>query len=139
MKLLSATPMDIIVTHLPGVRQSIKDHRDVVYERAKGNLEEARASTTHSKIIGPGHLTRVTKTDGEVDMFVNLEAPNALAIEFGHAPSGVFDPASYGSITKAPHGLYILTRAIGQEGKAMASSGFVSDDGVFSRRSDRDE
>jgi hypothetical protein len=86
--------------------------------RAKQNLARARASTRWTKIYGPAHLTRITTTSGvgeygHLDYLVHLEAPNPMAIEFGHGPSGVFGPTGeLGHIeTKAPMGLYILTRA----------------------------
>jgi hypothetical protein len=43
---------------------------------------------------------------------VTLEAPNAMAIEFGHAPSGVFA----GTATRPPRGLYILGKSSGLAG-----------------------
>lgn len=92
--------------------------------KARANLARARSSTRWHKIYGPGHLTHVnaTRADGEygdIDYLVNLEAPNAMAIEFGHQPSGVFGPGgSLGHLdTKAPEGLYILSRAAGLTGR----------------------
>jgi hypothetical protein len=114
--LMAMTPMDLVVSHMAGVQGALDVVQETVYEKAKANLAEARASTTHSKIIGPSHLTKITKSKGEVDRFVNMEAPNPMSIEFGHAPSGYFDPEKYGKITKAPMGLYILTKASGVGG-----------------------
>lgn len=86
--------------------------------RAKANLSEARGSTRWHKIFGPGHLTWIDSTQssgkyGDIDYLVTLHAPNAMAIEFGHDPSGVFGPdGMYGHLdTKAPDPLYILIRA----------------------------
>jgi hypothetical protein len=82
--------------------------------RAAMNLRVARATTPHMKIADPAHLTGTDKGGGKIDSWFSLTAPNpsnAMAIEFGHYPSGVFDPERYGRITKAPAGLYILTRA----------------------------
>lgn len=45
---------------------------------------------------------------------VVLVAPDALALEYGHAPSGHFA----GTATKAPAGTYILHRAADLPGKA---------------------
>lgn len=79
--------------------------------RARGNLMAARASTPHRKILGPAGLTGTDKGGGKVDSWFSLTGTNAMAIEFGHFPSGYFAPAKYGKVTKAPAGLYILTRA----------------------------
>jgi hypothetical protein len=114
-KLIGQKPMNIVVSHLDEVRDAVHDEARVVEGRARGYLEEARGSTRWHKIYGPDHLTRVTLTQGDTDSFVNLEAPNPMAIEFGHEPSGVFGPGGeLGHIkTRAPHGLYILTHATG--------------------------
>jgi hypothetical protein len=112
-QLWSQKALDTHVSHLEGVRHAVHDEAKKIHEKAEGNLEGARASTTHTKIKGPTGTTQVTLTQGETDSFVNLEGDDPMAIEFGHAPSGVFDPLTYGKVTKAPHGLYILTRAAG--------------------------
>jgi hypothetical protein len=91
--------------------------------RSEARLAAARASTDHTKIYGPAHLTRVTVTHGDVDSYINLEAPNPMAIEFGHFPSGYFDPEKFGRITKAPSGLYIITIGSGAGGSMSISSG----------------
>ena len=111
--LIGNRAMNHVVSHLPEVVQAVSDENDKVYDRAKANLAAARASTQWHKIYGPDHLTRVTKSHGDIDSFTNLEAPNPMAIEFGHQPSGVFGPGGkYGHIqTKAPEGLYIITKA----------------------------
>jgi len=49
----------------------------------------------------------IETADGGVDAYTILHAPNAMALEFGHAPSGVFK----GTATKPPAAEYILTRA----------------------------
>lgn len=97
--------------------------------RARGNLAAVRASTGWHKIHGPDHLTRVTAESGGVDHYVILEAPNPMAIEFGHAPSGVFA----GTPTRAPHGLYILTAAAGL-GKSTAVSSGGRKKGTYRKR-----
>lgn len=113
VRLIGNKAMNHVISHLPGVVQAVRDENDEIYDRARANLAAARASTQWSKIVGPDHLTRVTKSHGDVDAFTNLEAPNAMAIEFGHQPSGVFGPGGrYGHLdTKAPEGLYIITKA----------------------------
>lgn len=111
--LIGQKAMNTVVSHHSETHAAIHKETGELETRAKANLDGARSSTRWHKIFGPGHLTDVTKSFGDVDGFVNLEAPNPMAIEFGHAPSGVFGPdGSLGHIhTKAPDGLYILTRA----------------------------
>lgn len=113
--LISEKAMNTVVSHLDEVTGRVRKEADAVADAAKANLEEARASTRWHKIIGPGHLTNVDSSHGEVDAFANLNAPNPMAIEFGHQPSGVFGPGGrYGDTkTKAPEGLYILHKASG--------------------------
>jgi hypothetical protein len=122
VRLIGEKAMNTVVSHLPGVVGAVREERDEVATRAEGNLAAARASGTE-KISGPEHVTRITTTDGEVDAFVNMEGTDPMAIEFGHFPSGFFDPETYGRVTKAPHGLYILTRAAGLGGATGISSG----------------
>jgi len=109
VRLIGKKAMHIVVSHIDGVKSAVHDEAKTVGRRAEANLTEARSSTHWRKIHGPSHLTRVTVTQGDVDSFANLEAPNAMAIEFGHEPSGYFA----GTNTRPPHGLYILTRAAG--------------------------
>lgn len=113
VNLIGQKAMNIVVSHHEDTNAAIHKETGELEIRAKANLSEARSSTRWHKIHGPDHLTQVTKSFGDVDGFVNLEAPNPMAIEFGHSPSGVFGPGgSLGHIkTKAPDGLYILTRA----------------------------
>lgn len=104
-----------------------------VENRARGNLSEARSSTEWFKIADPGHQTEIGAAQdtsgkyGSIDYYVYMEAykQGAMALEFGHAPSGVFGPG--GQLehipTRAPHGLYILTRAAGLGGLTSVSSG----------------
>lgn len=105
--------MNYVVSHLDEVRAGVKKEAEKIGEKAKANLAAARASTTHTKISGPSHITAISVTEDEVDSLVNMDGEDPMAIEFGHAPSGYFAPGSYGKVTKAPHGLYILTRAAG--------------------------
>jgi hypothetical protein len=112
-----------VVAHLPGVVHEMRSEADEVADRAKANLAAARASTQWEKIHGPDHLTKITRTNGSVDAYVNMEAPSPESIEYGHYPSGVFDPEKYGRVTKAPQGLYILTGAAGFGGQTAISTG----------------
>lgn len=115
VKLIGNKAMNTVVSHLDGVKRSVRDEAKGVEDAGKALLEAARASTRWHKIIGPSHLTFVDSSQGEVDAFANLTAPNPMAIEFGHEPSGVFGPGGrYGDTkTKAPEGLYILHKAAG--------------------------
>ena len=103
-----------------------------VEAKARGNLRAARSTTEWTKIADPDGLTHVgAATDsgkyGDLDYYVYMEAykQGAMALEFGHAPSGVFGPdGAYAHVkTRAPHGLYILTRAAGLGGLTSVSSG----------------
>ncbi|QBJ00210.1 hypothetical protein SEA_PHARAOH_21 [Mycobacterium phage Pharaoh] len=105
---------------------TIKAVRDAAKEggrRSKARLDAARASSDHTKIYGPSHVTGVTVTHGDLDSFINLEGTDPMAIEFGHFPSGYFAPEKYGRITKAPTGLYIITIGSGAGGSMSISSG----------------
>lgn len=73
--------------------------------RARANL--AAANTT-SRISKEGYFpAKIETSEHDVDCFTTLHAPNAMALEFGHSPSGFFA----GTKTKAPDPTYILTRA----------------------------
>lgn len=81
--------------------------RDNVTTRARGNLD-AQKSTT--RITEKDYFPAEIEEDDSpslVDYFTVLHAPNAMALEFGHAPSGWFE----GTDTKPPAATYILTRA----------------------------
>jgi Family of unknown function (DUF5403) len=115
VQLISRKAMNLVVSHHDGVRGKVHEEAKGIEAAAKAGLEEARASTRWHKIHGPAHLTSVSSSQGEVDAFANLNAPNPMAIEFGHAPSGVFGHCgALGHLkTKAPEGLYILHKAAG--------------------------
>uniref|UniRef100_A0AAU8GRG7 Head-to-tail connector protein n=1 Tax=Mycobacterium phage BabyBack TaxID=3158877 RepID=A0AAU8GRG7_9CAUD len=86
-------------------RREVKKVRDGVTRRAKRNLAEADKT---SRITLAGYFpASITEQDGDVDFHTILNAPNAFALEFGHAPSGFFA----GTDTKPPDPEYILTRA----------------------------
>jgi len=96
-----------LIANMPGVGRATYDAAKRGERLAHANLEQARATTTHHKIYGPDHLTRTDARRDHPDATFSLIAPDALAIEFGHDPSGVFA----GTDTKSPDGLYILIRA----------------------------
>jgi len=114
----------------PKVARAIEDAAVKIGVRAENNLQSARAATTHVKIDGTGKQTEIDlekAPDQPLDWLVYMRAggkdPDAIAIEYGHYPSGFFAPERYGKITKAPAGLYILTRAAGLDGSMSISSG----------------
>jgi len=78
-----------------------------VYDRAEFLLATARATTNwvkHDK--SRAHITKIKKRRVDVDGYVWMEGDNAVAIEYGHRPSGAYSDAP-----TAPSGLYIITRA----------------------------
>lgn len=76
-----------------------------ITRRARTNL--ARAKTT-SRITLEGYFpAEIENLEGDIDHYTNLHAPNAMALEFGHSPSGFFA----GTDTKPPAATYILIRA----------------------------
>jgi hypothetical protein len=111
-RLIGKKALHLVVSHLDGVKHEVHQAAKHVGDKADAALTEARASTQWHKIYGPDHLTRIVVEQGDVDSFVTLEAPNAMAIEFGHAPSGVFA----GTATRPPRGLYILGKSSGLAG-----------------------
>jgi hypothetical protein len=94
-----------VAARLKETRDAVKDERGKVTKRAKRNL----ASQNNTERITPeGYFpANISEVDGDVDFHTVLNAPNALALEFGHDPSGFFA----GTRTKAPDPTYILTRA----------------------------
>ena len=93
--------------HHVKTRAAVKHHTEKIQRKAERLLANARASSKTHKYFGPDGLTDIEVEYVDVDAFVFMEAPNAMAIEFGHQPSGVFK----GTNTDAPEGLYIITRA----------------------------
>lgn len=110
-------------SHHTKTQRNIRQHTNGLKFRASARLAAARSSTDHEKIYGPSHLTEISSDHDDVDGYVHMTAPNAMAIEYGHFPSGYFAPEKYGKITKAPHGLYILTGAAFLGGQMSISSG----------------
>ncbi|QFG10392.1 tail completion or Neck1 protein [Mycobacterium phage Anthony] len=76
-----------------------------VEHRARINLLRANKS---ERITATGYFPAfIDSAEKGESVFIYLNAPNPVALEFGHMPSGVFA----GTDTKAPEGLYILIRA----------------------------
>lgn len=120
-------------SHASETKREIRSETNKLENRAEDILTSVRASTQWHKIVGPSGQTTITSEMADVDGYVHLNADNAMAIEFGHDPSGVFGPGRskryssqfedgvgyvasqvgrYGRTeSKAPEGLYILTRA----------------------------
>lgn len=118
--------------HNGETQRAVRDLKDEVETNASRNLTSARATTGWEKIADPEHQTKIGSDRGvgkygAVDYIVWMEAykQGAMALEFGHAPSGVFGPGGkYADVvTRAPHGLYILTRAAGLAAPMSVSSG----------------
>lgn len=86
-------------------RAAIRRENRKVEVKATVNLAEANKTT---RITPKGYFPAEIETaDNGVDEFTILHAPNAMALEFGHAPSGFFE----GTDTKPPAAEYILTKA----------------------------
>lgn len=115
VRLIGDNAMNQIISHLGEVKRGVHREAEAVGDAAEANLRTVRGTTRWRKIHGPGHLTSIEATQHDVDSTVDLVAPNPMAIEFGHAPSGVFgEDGALGHIkTKAPEGLYILHKAAG--------------------------
>ncbi len=114
--LIGWTPMNIVVSHLAPVKAEVRAKNQEIAARAEANLAAANET---SRITPKDYFpARIETEDHEVDSFTSLVAPNAMALEFGHAPSGVFGPdGRYGHIkTKPPEGRYIVSRAAGLAG-----------------------
>lgn len=99
----------------PAIRQEAME----IKTRAEVFLQMSRPAIK----IGsdPNGLTDIGTTRDEYDWLVWMEGQknSAMAIEMGHQPSGVFSP---GDGSRAPRGLYILTRASGAFGGDYGST-----------------
>lgn len=91
-------------------RREVKKQNTLVEVKAMVNL----AMTDHTPRIAmhkdPDDAyfpAEIETAEGGVDCYTILHAPNAMALEFGHAPSGFFA----GTATRPPAAEYILTRA----------------------------
>lgn len=114
-RLIGEKALNTVVAHIDGVHDALRDQAIETEAIAKRRLESARATTEWVKLADPDHLTEINVTEGDIDFFVNMEGykQGPMAIEFGHAPSGIFGPGGkFGHVkTKAPYGLYIMTGA----------------------------
>jgi len=89
---------------------AVARHNEKVTAAAKANL----AATKHTPRLAEAKDSadiyfpaEIESSEHDVDCFTTLHAPDAMALEFGHAPSGYFK----GTKTRPPAGTYILTRA----------------------------
>ena len=90
---------------LKETKRALRRENRMVYGRARSNLAAANKT---SRVTQTGYFPAYIDTaENDVDMYTMLNAPNAMALEFGHDPSGVFA----GTDTKPPDPEYILTRA----------------------------
>lgn len=91
--------------HHVETHRAVRQVRAMVEVKARTNLAEANSTT---RVTLKGYFPAEIETeDGATDYYVVLHAPNAMALEFGHAPSGVFE----GTDTRPPAAEYILTKA----------------------------
>jgi hypothetical protein len=115
-----------LVRSVPGIKREVKAEAKKVEIRAETNLQAARAASTHTRIEPTPIKTEIKLEPAPgrmgADWLVSLYAPNAFALEYGHYPSGYFDPLKYGTITKSPSGLYILNRAAGFPAQNIVSA-----------------
>lgn len=86
-------------------KRALRKYNRQVEGMARANL--AQANDTQRITLEGYFPAEIETAEHDVDMFTILHAPNAMALEFGHAPSGWFA----GTDTKPPDPEYILTRA----------------------------
>lgn len=100
VKLIGEKAMNRVVSHLEGVHHAVGDAARRVEVQA-----ERRLAMHHD--TGAAHITR---TEGDVDWFVNLVDEAALSIEFGHWVEGKYKDEDHPQYVP---GLYILSTASG--------------------------
>lgn len=105
VQLIGKKAMNHVVSRHGETQSALRKENRGVTRRAKANL--AQADSTHRITLTGYFPARIESSEGDIDHFTTLVAPNAMALEFGHEPSGVFA----GTDTKAPDGQYILIRA----------------------------
>jgi hypothetical protein len=109
-----------MIAHMDGIQAALKAEANRIEGLANTRLEAARGSTQWTKIDDPAGQTKigVDRPEGDYssttfEVWMEAYKQGAMALEFGHAPSGVFGPGGRLSHvkTKAPYGLYIMTGA----------------------------
>lgn len=86
-------------------RRAVRQENRRVEGRARSNL--AQANDTTRITLKDYFPAQIETAEDDADCFTMLHAPNAMALEFGHEPSGFFADTD----TKPPDPEYILTRA----------------------------
>ncbi|ACE79949.1 tail completion or Neck1 protein [Mycobacterium phage Bactobuster] len=92
-------------------KRAVRRENRMLSGRARSNLARQH---NHKRITPSGYFpAEIDTAEHDVDCFTILHAPDAMALEFGHAPSGVFGPGGkYEHVdSKAPEPTYILTQA----------------------------
>lgn len=100
VRLIGEKAMNRVVSHLEGVHSEVGDAARRVEKNA-----ERRLAMHHD--TGAAHITR---TEGDVDWFVNLVDDAALSIEFGHWVEGKYKDKDHPQYVP---GLYILSTGAG--------------------------
>lgn len=91
--------------HHVDTKKAVRRINREVGGRARANLA---GQNTTTRITPEGYFpAEIEQTEEGVDCYTTLHAPNAMALEFGHEPSGYFA----GTPTKPPAATHILTRA----------------------------
>jgi hypothetical protein len=99
-----------MIAHMGGVKGALRDEAGRLEGIAQTRLTAARSSTKwvkYDRDSAGETAIEVSEADGQYtcDYHVSMTAENAMAIEYGHAPSGKLE----GTRTRAPFGLYIMT------------------------------
>lgn len=107
----------------PLSEKGLKLEAEEIAVRARENLAQANSSLSYSDEETSGTTSisvdkvpkgsRGNKYSADYDVTMSNPDLGAMAIEYGHMPSGIFA----GTTTRAPRGLYILHRAAGLFGK----------------------
>lgn len=100
VRLIGQKAMNRVVSHLEGVHNELGDVARRVEKQAERRLAMHRDTGD----------AKVTRTEGDVDWFVNLVDDAALSIEFGHWVKGKYEDKDHPQYVP---GLYILSTAGG--------------------------
>lgn len=107
------TSFNKFIAGMPGVQAEIRSETQRIGRIADRRLTALRASSQWVKLADPSGQTKITTEYGGFDGFVNLEAykMGAMALEYGHEPSGVFGPTGRFSHIKVrpSRGTYLMT------------------------------
>jgi hypothetical protein len=91
-------------------RREVRKQNRMVEVKATINLAQTDHTPRITGVNDPADAyfpAEIETAEGGVDCYTILHAPNAMALEFGHAPSGFFKDIP----SKPPAAEYILTRA----------------------------